>query len=146
VLLDDIDQLLATQKDFLLGPWIHQARRCGKTFEEKVRYEQNARNLITLWGGKDNRLHEYSCRQWSGLISDFYKPRWKQFFEVLDTSLKTDAPADFELFESKIKAWEWSWVNTQKEFPTEPRGHSVDIVKQLHRKYKDNVEKMYKVL
>ena len=145
-LLDDIDQVLATQKDFLLGPWIHQARRCGSTSAEKVRYERNARNLITLWGDKDNRLHEYSCRQWSGLISDFYKPRWQQFFEVLDASLRTDIPANLELFESNIKTWEWNWVNTQQEFPTEPSGNSVDIVKQLHRKYRDNVEKMYKVL
>jgi alpha-N-acetylglucosaminidase len=145
-LLDDIDQLLATQKDFLLGLWIHQARRCGNTSEEEARYEQNARNLITLWGDKDNRLHEYSCRQWSGLISDFYKPRWQQFFDVLEGSLKTDSPANFELFENNIKMWEWNWVNTQKEFPTEPRGNSVDIVKQLHNKYRDNVEKMYKVL
>lgn len=145
-LLDDIDQLLATQKDFLLGPWIYQARRCGNTSEEKARYEQNARNLITLWGDKDNRLHEYSCRQWSGLISDFYKPRWQQFFDVLEGSLRTDSPANFELFENNMKTWEWNWVNAQKEFPTEPRGNSVDVVKRLHKKYRDNVEKMYKVL
>jgi alpha-N-acetylglucosaminidase len=142
VLLDDIDRLLATQKDFLLGPWIHQARRCGNTLEEKAQYERNARNLITLWGDKDNRLHEYSCRQWSGLISNFYKPRWQQFFEVLEKSLRSDNPADFELFENNIKMWEWNWVNTQKEFPTRPSGNSIDIVKQLHNKYRTTVEKM----
>jgi alpha-N-acetylglucosaminidase len=145
-LLDDIDQLLATQKNFLLGPWIHQARRCGNTSVEKALYERNARNLITLWGDKDNRLHEYSCRQWSGLISDFYKPRWQQFFELLDESLRTGTPANLEIFENNIKTWEWKWVVTQKEFPIEPSGNSVEIVKQLHGKYRENVAKIYKTL
>ncbi len=143
-LMDDMDKLLYTRKDFLLGPWIQQARQCGITSQEKALYERNARNLVTLWGAEDNRLHEYSCRQWSGLISDFYKPRWEQFFKILDNALKNNTEADVNTFEKNIKKWEWSWVNTQKDFPTEAKGTSIEMVNQLHDKYKDLIGNVYK--
>lgn len=142
-LVDDLDRLLATRKDFLLGPWIHQARNCGDTPEEKALYERNARNLITLWGDKDNRLHEYSCRQWSALISDFYKPRWEKFFNVLDSALKGGIDADLDSFEKAMKEWEWQWVNTQKKFPIEPVGNALEVVDQLHKKYRSILNNAY---
>jgi alpha-N-acetylglucosaminidase len=143
-LLDDIDRLLGTQEDFLLGKWIHQARMCGETSIEKALYERNARDLITLWGGKDNRLHEYSCRQWNGLIRDFYKPRWKQFFELLQESLRAGTPFNADDFEYTMQDWEWNWVNSQKEFETLPQGDPVDVAKQLYSKYKKTIEETYK--
>lgn len=142
-LMDDMDRLLATQKDFLLGPWLQQARACGNTPEEKALYERNARNLITLWGDKDNRLHEYSCRQWSGLISDFYKPRWEKFFGVLGQSLINSTEADQLSFDENIKEWEWNWVNSHKEFPVEPAGNSIDIVQELYQKYRKELSNAY---
>lgn len=142
-LLDDIDRLLATRKDFLLGPWIQQARACGNTTEEKSRYERNARNLITLWGGENNRLHEYSCRQWSGLISDFYKPRWMQFFDQLAASIKNNTDIDTEAFDRDIKKWEWDWVNTQGNFPVEASGNAISVVNELYEKYRNALDKAY---
>jgi alpha-N-acetylglucosaminidase len=145
-LLDDLDRLLGTQQGFLLGPWVRQARRCGNTPEEKALYERNAKNLITLWGDKDNRLHEYSCRQWNGLIADFYKPRWTRFFDLLDASLRNNTPPDFSLFEKNIKEWEWNWVNTRKDFQTEVMGSPVKVARELHAKYRKGMGKMYNVL
>lgn len=142
-LMSDLDKLLASRKDFLLGPWIAQSRSCGKTPEEQNLYERNARNLVTLWGGEDNRLHEYACRQWSGLISDFYKPRWEQFFQVLQNSLKNKAEADISSFEADIKKWEWRWVNDHKDFPTQPSGDPVRVAQQLHDRYRSVIASAY---
>ena len=89
-LISDMDALLATRKDFLLGRWIASARNCGNTAEEKALYERNARDLITLWGDANSPLHEYANRQWSGLLNDFYKQRWQQFFKMLQRSLQTN--------------------------------------------------------
>lgn len=144
-LLDDLDLLLATRKDFLLGPWIEQARACGNTPDEKALYERNARNLITLWGGENNRLHEYSCRQWSGLISSFYKPRWNQFFDLLDQALANNTVIDVEAFESNIKKWEWRWVNTQGNFPVEGNGDAIKVVNELYNKYRNTLDSAYKI-
>lgn len=135
-LIDDLDRLLATRKDFLLGPWINDARSWGQTPEEKALYEQNARNLITLWGNADNRLHEYSNRQWSGLLSDFYRPRWDQFFIYVRANWEQ---FDQNTFDEEIKQWEWQWVQEQKIFPVNPSGSSTEIVLELYHKYRDRI-------
>lgn len=131
-LIDDLDKLLATQKDFLLGPWLADARNKGIAADEKALYEKNARDLITLWGDANSPLHEYANRQWSGLLSDFYKPRWEKFFNYL-TSTPTPDLASFDI---AIRAWEWSWVNQQKAFPTTPTGDPVAAVQELYKKYR----------
>lgn len=138
-LVDDMDMLLATRKDFLLGKWIADARRCGTTDSEKALYEQNARDLITLWGDADSPLHEYSCRQWSGLMTDFYKVRWQKFFTAIDAALVTGKTVDVEAFDKEIAQWEWKWVNSQKNFPTEPKGNSVQVSKLLYKKYRSRL-------
>nr|WP_321412735.1 alpha-N-acetylglucosaminidase [uncultured Carboxylicivirga sp.] len=135
-LLDDMDRLLATRRDFLIGPWISDARACGNTESEKAIYEQNARNLITLWGSADNRLHEYSNRQWSGLISDFYKPRWKQFFDEVEVYWKN---FDQDAFDEQIKQWEWQWVTKRSDYPVEAIGDANAIVIELHQKYRNRI-------
>ncbi|MUT98614.1 MAG: hypothetical protein EP145_05445 [Bacteroides uniformis] len=37
----------------LLGKWIKDAKSWGTGEEEKRLYEKNARDLVTLWGGKE---------------------------------------------------------------------------------------------
>ncbi len=131
-LIDDMDRLLATRQDFLLGTWVADARNCGTTESEKALYEQNAKDLITLWGDANNRLFEYSNRQWSGLLTDFYKPRWEQFFADVKANWgKFDQTA----FDGKIKQWEWSWVVSRKDYPVKPVGSSAKIAAELYQKY-----------
>jgi alpha-N-acetylglucosaminidase len=138
-LIDDLDKLLATRKDFLLGRWIADARRCGTIDAEKALYERNARDLITLWGDVNSPLHEYSCRQWSGLMTDFYKVRWQKFFEATTLALETGKTMDVAVFDKEISKWEWEWVNIQKNFPTEPTGNSVQVAKLLYKKYRAKI-------
>jgi alpha-N-acetylglucosaminidase len=139
-LISDMDVLLATRKDFMLGPWLSTARSNGTTPAEKALYEQNARDLITLWGDANSPLHEYSNRQWSGLLNDFYKPRWQQFFATLQQSLRTGAEPDLKQFEATIKNWEWKWVKTQKAFPILPVGDPIKISVGLYKKYREEMK------
>ncbi|TKT90436.1 alpha-N-acetylglucosaminidase [Dyadobacter frigoris] len=142
-LINDMDLLLATRKDFLLGPWLADARKWGSNAEEKTLYEKNARDLITLWGDADSPLHEYSNRQWSGLLNDFYKVRWQKFFAMLDSSLTNGSVPDFKSFEKNISQWEWDWVNEQKVFTVTEKGNSVEIALKMHAKYHQQIEKDY---
>jgi alpha-N-acetylglucosaminidase len=142
-LIEDMDRLLATRNDFLLGRWLEDARRCGISNDEKNLYEQNARDLITLWGDEKNRLHEYSCRQWSGLINDFYKPRWNQFFSLATTSLQQQKPIDYNAFEESIQQWEWKWVLSHNTFPTQSKGNAVEVAKELYQYYRPGMEKAF---
>ncbi len=135
-LIDDMDELLATRKDFLLGPWIESARQWGNNEKEKALYEFNAKDLITLWGDKNCPLNEYACRQWSGLLMDFYKPRWQQFFAAVSSALSKGNEIDTEAFTKRIKNWEWRWVNERKDYKVETTGSPVTLVKALYKKYR----------
>ncbi|MGC8749926.1 alpha-N-acetylglucosaminidase [Hydrotalea sp.] len=135
-LLDDLDNLLQTRTDFLLGSWINNAKKMGNTKNEKLIFERNARNLITTWGDKNSGTHDYANKQWAGLIKDFYKQRWQQYFQFLkenwdnyDESLKQNE------FEEKIKDWEWKWVLQNNNYNNSTVGSSIKIATNLFEKY-----------
>ncbi|MBS1933847.1 MAG: alpha-N-acetylglucosaminidase [Bacteroidetes bacterium] len=142
-LITDMDELLATRKDFLLGRWLEAAKSNGKTEGEKTLYERNARDLVTLWGDANSPLHEYSCRQWSGLLNDFYKKRWQQFIKILDQSLEQNTEPDFSKFEMHIRDWEWNWVNERNEFPVTTSGNSIEISNKIYHKYFEQIRLSY---
>lgn len=138
-LLNDMDKLLASRKDFLLGRWLEAAKKWGTNPHEVALYEKNARNLITLWGDKNSRLHEYACKQWSGMVSDFYKPRWEQFFALVVSDLEKNKKTDFPKFEESIKDWEWKWVNGSEKYATRVKGNTVEIAIELFHKYHQTI-------
>ena len=142
-IITDMDLLLGTRKDFLLGPWISDARSFGNNPAEKALYERNARDLITLWGDANSPLHEYSCRQWSGLLNDFYKTRWQIFFEMTADSLYSGKVFNPDAFGKYISQWEWQWVNKRQDYPLEPTGNSIDQSIRLYRKYSNEIRAAY---
>ncbi len=139
-LIEDVDKLLATRKDFLLGPWIASARKWGGNDKEKALYEFNAKDLITLWGDENCPLNEYACRQWSGLLNDFYKPRWEQFFAKATSALSSGKEMDLTAFIKEIKTWEWQWVNKRKDYPVTTTGMSTTLVTKMYAKYRRATE------
>ncbi len=143
-LMVDMDSLLNTRGDFLLGKWIADARSNGLTEQEKNLYEWNARDLITLWGDKESGLREYSNRQWAGLIKDFYKPRWDLFFSYLDRSLATGQVLNTAAFDADVKNLEWQWVNRHDHsYPVHPNGNAIETAKRMYRKYNVTIKKTY---
>ncbi|WP_419698544.1 alpha-N-acetylglucosaminidase [Mucilaginibacter sp. NFX135] len=143
-LMDDMDALLSTRKDFLLGKWITEARANGITEKEKNLYEFNARDLVTLWGDKESGLREYSNRQWAGLIKGYYKQRWALFFDLLNKSLASGSKFDELAFDKQVKDWEWQWVNKHDNaYPNTVSGNSVEKSKQLFEKYNPIIQQAY---
>lgn len=136
-LMDDMDTLLNTRREFLLGKWIAEARQNGISAEEKNLYEKNARDLVTLWGDKESELHEYSNRQWAGLIKGFYKPRWEKFFQYLKQKMADGGRMETTDFDNGIKTWEWQWVNDHSvQYDSLPRGNAVVTATRLYEKYR----------
>ena len=144
-LIEDMDKLLATQEDFLLGRWLNAAKSWGTTDEEKKLYEKNARNLITLWGDKDSKLREYANRQWSGLLNGYYKKRWQQYFDYVTGQMQKEQEIDQKAFDEKIKNWEWQWVNSNESYPDKTTGSSVLVANDIYQKYKAVIKNGYKV-
>jgi alpha-N-acetylglucosaminidase len=143
-LLRDLDELLATREEFLLGPWLEDARRWGTTRAERDLYEWNARNIITLWGtrcteGEYDDLNLYAHKQWQGMFSSYYLPRWREFFERLNRSLDEGVPFDRTEFLADICEWEQAWSHGHETFPTEPRGDAIAVSRRLLAKYRDDL-------
>jgi alpha-N-acetylglucosaminidase len=126
------DTLLATRKEFLLGNWLEKAKALGNTAAQKDMLERNARNLITVWGDKGvaEELHDYSCREWSGMIRDFYIPRWQVFINDLRGQLNGDQPRQTDWYQMEL-----SWVNKRNSFSDKPTGNSLEIARRLLNKY-----------
>ena len=120
---------------------VASARKWGTTPEEKALYEFNAKDLITLWGDENCKLNEYACRQWSGLLSDFYKPRWQQFFTKAGKALEEGKEMDDDVFIKEIKNWEWQWVNKRRDYPVAPVGNTIPVSIGLYKKYRKALDR-----
>ena len=119
-LIDLQEAVVGTDADMLLGKWIEKAKRLGKTPAEKAYFEWNARVQITLWADRDgaDQLRDYAAREWQGLLSDFYRPRWESFISRLEISLLTDKPlAEIHHYDEELP-----FVYRKKEYPTVPTG------------------------
>lgn len=134
-LVSDMDTLLATRPEFLLGRWLESARAMGTTEEEKDLYEKNARNLLTLWGGKDCYLNDYACRQWSGMMDGFYRLRWEMFFRDVRKAMEEGIEFDQNAFDARIKEWEWEWLDGKESYPTVPAGDEIEECLKIDEKY-----------
>jgi alpha-N-acetylglucosaminidase len=116
---------------FLLGPWLESAKAQGSTDAEKARAEYDARSILTTWGARENSdgggVHDYADREWSGLISGFYAPRWRRYFAALDASLTSGGPAGpVDWFEV-----EDTWARQRNSYPTAPVGDSYALAARV---------------
>lgn len=106
-LIDEMEQVTATNVHYRLDKWIGQAERLAEHTDDfsKKMYVWNAKMLITTWGSYEQsekgRLHDYSNRQWAGLIKEFYRSRWERWI--------ADPEATINWF-----AWEWNWTRGLK--------------------------------
>jgi len=132
---DDQDRLLATQPEFLLGKWTHDARQFGNDPASRAYYEKDARVLITTWGNEGNGIIDYASRDLSGLVSTYYKVRWEKFFGILKNNIKNNLPLDMNSVNKEMASFEWNWTNQQQSFNNMPQGNPLEIVKDIHNKY-----------
>lgn len=120
------DSLLSGRREFRVGHWTEQARKIGETEEEKQLYEWNARVQITTWGNRvaadEGGLRDYSHREWSGLLKDFYYKRWKAYFKLLARRLEgTNAEEGIDWY-----AFEEPWTHQQDSYSARPQGNVVE--------------------
>jgi alpha-N-acetylglucosaminidase len=127
--------LLQTNEYFLLGRWLSYVPPWASSSVERDHLNYDARSILTTWGDRkasEAGLHEYGNREWAGLTSDYYLPRWKMFFNSLSTSLATNQPP---------KPIDWyafgdSWNHSQRQFTATPQGDTyaaaLTIARELH--------------
>lgn len=129
--LDDLDKLLGTIPEYRLSTWVQNARQWGRNKKEEDQLEQNAKMQVTVWGGPD--LHDYAWKEWSGLVSGFYRERWTRFLRFMLSS--GTKPLKMAEWNRTIAEWELGWSQTigltNDATPDDP----VDYVKKLLDRY-----------
>ena len=97
-----LDKLLTSHPCHRAELWVERARKAGVTLAERSHYEKNAKRIITVWGPP---VDDYSSRVWSGVIRDYYIPRWEKWMEMRLNNLYPD-----------LAEWEVNWVENSKGF------------------------------
>jgi alpha-N-acetylglucosaminidase len=117
------NDLLQTNPFFLLGRWLSFVPPWASSPAELDRLNYDARSILTTWGDREASefgLHEYGNRDWAGLTSDYYLPRWQMYFDSLSTSLVTgNAPRSIDWYTFGDR-----WNHSQKVYDTNPTGDS----------------------
>jgi alpha-N-acetylglucosaminidase len=121
-LMDLQDELLATDRSFMVGAWLARVPGWASTAEELARLNYDARSLLTTWGDRHAsevaHLHDYGNKDWAGLTRDYYRLRWATYFRSLDQELRTGEPA------AAIDWYEMgeAWNRGSQHYPDQPRG------------------------
>jgi alpha-N-acetylglucosaminidase len=139
-LLVDMDHLLGTSSNMLLGKWIEEAKKIALNETEEKYYERNARNIITTWGNKGNSLNDYANRSWNGLMKSYYKVRWQLFVEDVISAVSQGEDFDETKFNEKIMDFEESWSYETQSFKVTPEGNSIEVVRYILDKYSDSIK------
>ena len=158
-LLADMDELVGTRREYSFEDKIEKALAWATTPEEAKLYDYNQSLLVTQWGpdkeSGTNYLFDYSWREWSGLIRDYYLPRWDKFHamlrgKLLDGSWKSYKEYEEKLprtsgreaieaddFYSELRKWEWNWIVTPKNYAPKTYGKEPETALRMYEKWKD---------
>lgn len=158
-LMHDTDVLLRTREEFNFDKWLADARSWGTTESEKNLLEKDATALVTIWGADgDPRIFDYSWREWSGLIENFYLKRWKMFYDEMlgyldrgEEYVEEGLPQVYgrEAFRAnalynKMADWEMNFVSTYNKARTPiTQGDEIKTAKRLFKKYLEISEDYY---
>ncbi|KAF9620661.1 hypothetical protein IFM89_013961, partial [Coptis chinensis] len=138
-LIKDIDILLASDNNFLLGTWTESAKRLATNPTEKRQYEWNARTQLTMWYDntktKQNKLHDYANKFWSGLLEGYYLPRASTYFDYLLTSVRRNESFKLEEWKTEWISFSNKWQSGTELYPVQAQGDSLAISKALFKKY-----------
>lgn len=125
------DRLLSSMPDFMVGHWISQARSLATNASDADHYEWNARTQITVWGNRQaaeqGGLREYAHKEWSGVLADFYYPRWKAYFDALAATLDGKPMCQFDFY-----AMDEAWTRRHNAYPSTAQGDAVEFAREAY--------------
>ncbi|XP_058077596.1 alpha-N-acetylglucosaminidase isoform X2 [Magnolia sinica] len=138
-LIKDIETLLASDDNFLLGTWLQSAKKLATSQSETRQYEWNARTQVTMWFDTTNtnqsKLHDYANKFWSGLLESYYLPRASSYFSHLLTSLRENQSFQMEKWRREWISYSNKWQAGSELYPVKAQGNALEISKALFQKY-----------
>lgn len=140
-LLDDIDELLSCHSTFSFGRWLDGASAMAADDTERDYYLTNACTLLSTWGERDNYLNDYANRAWSGLMKNYYKPRWQMFVDDVLAAMAKGQPFDEDAFKEKVMDFEIAFATTPCRLSAAAKPDAVDVGRRLAQKYRPAIAK-----
>ncbi|KAK9283852.1 hypothetical protein L1049_012106 [Liquidambar formosana] len=138
-LIMDMDALLASDDNFLLGTWLESAKKLALNPSETRQYEWNARTQVTMWYDTtktiQSKLHDYANKFWSGLLQDYYLPRASTYFDYLSKSLRENEKFKLEEWRKEWISFSNKWQAGAELYPVKAKGEALAISKELYAKY-----------
>lgn len=110
-----VDLLIGGQQE-TLGSWIAEARAYGDTTAEKAAFVEQAKAIVTVWGG-EGHLSDYASRAWQGLYAGYYLPRWRLFLDARRRAAITGSSFDEAATTASIRQWQQAWLADGKLWP-----------------------------
>ena len=81
-------------------------------------------------------LYGYAIKDWAGLYSGYYLPKWRKFFDMMSAEISGGHKLDYASFLNEIKTWENDWINHREEkVISQPSGNPVGLAKELWDEY-----------
>ncbi|MFJ9853096.1 alpha-N-acetylglucosaminidase [Streptomyces sp. NPDC101150] len=126
------EEVTGAHRNFLLGPWLADARAMASDDAERARLEHSARALITTWADRATAdgggLANYANRDWHGLIGDVHLPQWQAYLNELEDALAADRPPrSFDWY-----AMEERWTHRRNDYPLRPTADAHRTARRVH--------------
>lgn len=153
-LIDDMDRLMMTKKEFALPHYLGLAASFGSSKEESDNFEINVLAQMTLFGPmKDNVLYDTCWKEWGGSLKTFYGKRWRAFFEYLAANFKKlrriPEKTNKQVFDrdtylgsefgARLSKVERQWITEYSpEFDLVGKENTLAVAKELVAKYAPN--------
>jgi alpha-N-acetylglucosaminidase len=77
-------------------------------------------------------LHDYSFREWEGIMSDLYKSRWETYFKLLSNTTSKSVEPNIDWYN-----FDYAWIISNKEYTTVPVGDPIKACITTYGKYRD---------
>ena len=131
-LLADLDRLNACHRHATLATWLQQARRLSDNWRLSDYYEMNTRRIITTWGGN---LNDYACRNWSGLVGEYYTHLWRDYIDTAMQAVASRRPMDNDQRRRRAADYGEQWAVSKLMPATEPGADVLTLARQLRAKW-----------
>ena len=94
-----------------------------------------------MWGtkcteGQNDDLNLYAYKEWQGVFSSYFKPRWQEFFARLNHSLDENVAFDRAPYAADMCTWEHGWSRQTNAFRTKPKGDAIAVARRLVREWR----------
>ncbi len=150
-IIDDLDRLMMTKREFALPYYLKLASSFGSSKEESENFEINTLVQVSLFGPvKDNVLYDTCWKEWGGILKTYYGRRWRGLFEYLAANFKKlrrvpektknqffgrDAYLGSE-FGASLSKVERQWIaEYSPEFDSVGKEDTLSVAKELIGKY-----------